>query len=672
MTKSRASCKGLPGRIQFFLGLLITLALSACGGGGGGGGTPPPTVPTGVTATPKDGYVLIDGQPVPGATTYNIYWSQNAGVSKANGTLLAVTSTPQAHTGLTNGTTYHYVVTAVGAGGEGAPSTEVTATPTAATAAVDPLFGDQWHLLNTSQVGVPGTPAGKAGEDINVQPAWNGGNKGAGVRVAVVDDGLEVGHEDLASNIAANGQSYNYVTGSSDPTNDLADTTSGHGTAVAGIVAARDLNGLGGSGVAPRATLVGYNLLLNQTLSNETDAMTRNAASVSVSSNSWGAPDGTGELTASPTTWQSAINTGLTTGRGGKGTVYTWAAGNGRAGSNACPTCFDDSNYDGRANYRGVMAVGAVNDQGLQSSYSESGANLWVAAPGGEFCNTHTITTTDRTGAVGENILGSTADPATGYIDYPDLNYTKCMNGTSSATPVVSGVVALMLAANSNLTWRDVRIILAQTARMNDPGTLNAGGTSTSTGWVLNGTGTSTALNPRYWFNHKYGFGVVDANAAVTAAKNWTNVVAEVTPYTTALTSANATIADTATTGVLGAATTSTMNVTTSPAISSIEWVEATVTITAAAGTVANSFYSGDFDITLTSPSGMVSQLAVPHICAADQFGACTSTYSGWVFGDAAHLGEAANGAWILTVRDGIKGGTPGKLVSWSLKFYGH
>lgn len=641
MTKSRTSCKGLPG---LFLGLLITLALSSCGGGGGGSSSPPPSAPTGVTATAKDGYVLIDVQPVTGATAYNIYWSTTAGVTPATGNKLAVTSTPQAHTGLANdGTTYHYVVTAVGAGGESVVSAEAAATPTAAAAAADPLFADQWHLLNTGQQGASGVAA-KPGEDINVQPAWNSGIKGAGVRVAVVDDGLEVGHEDLASNVAANGQSYNYVTGSSDPTNDPTDTASGHGTAVAGIVAARDQNGLGGSGVAPRATLVGYNLLQSSLNTNEADAMTRNAASVSVSSNSWGAADGTGELTASSTLWQSAINTGLTTGRGGKGTVYTWAAGNGRAGDTACPAwlCSDDSNYDGRANYRGVMAVGAVNDQGLQSSYSESGANLWVAAPGGEFCSTHAITTTDRTGAVGSN-TAATANAS----DYLDQNYTKCMNGTSSATPVVSGVVALMLAANPNLGWRDVRIILAQTARKND---------ATDAGWGVTG-GTSV-----YHFNHKYGFGVVDANAAVTAANAWTNVGPELT-HTTTLSSPNAVIIDPTAAVPAPAPTTNVIAVPATTGISSIEWVEVAFT--------ATDPFTGDLDIALTSPSGMVSQLAVGHMCAGTQ-GACTTSYTGWVFGSAAHLGENPTGNWTLTVKDVSAGGGNGTFTSWQLKFYGH
>lgn len=328
---------------------LALLFLSGCGGGGGSSPPAVPAVPSGLTATAKDNYVLLDVSSVAGASGYNIYWSPTSGVTPTTGTKLPVTSAPLAHTGLTNGQTYYYVLTALGRGGESAASPAVSATPQAVVANTDPLFGDQWHLLNTGlQLGANAVPD-KRGEDINVQPAW-AVTKGAGVRIAIVDEGLEMAHEDLASNVAANGQSYNYATRSSDPTNDPADLASGHGTAVAGIVAARDLNNLGGSGVAPRATLVGYNFLQNSTASNEVDALTRNAASVSVSSNSWGNPDGTGNVVASSSAWQGAINTGLANGRGGKGTVYVWAAGNGATGSAACPTCVDNSNYDGQAN----------------------------------------------------------------------------------------------------------------------------------------------------------------------------------------------------------------------------------------------------------------------------------------------------------------------------------
>ncbi len=634
---------------------LLSLTLLGCGGGGGGSSAPvappaPPAAPTGVTATAKDGYILIDGNAVAGATAYNIYWATSTGVNKTTGNKLAVTSTPQAHTGLNNGTAYYYVVTAVGANGESAISNEVGATPVALNTDSDPLFADQWHLLNASQVSATGVLA-KGGEDINVTPAWVI-TKGAGVRIAIVDEDLEMAHEDLASNLAANTLNYNYLTGTNDSTADTANTTAGHGTAVAGIAAARDLNGLGGRGVAPRATLLGYALLSNQTAINEADAMTHNLTSVDISSNSWGPKDGTGNVIASTSLWRSAIDTGLTTGRGGKGTVYVWAAGNGANGAATCAACIDNSNYDGQANYRGVVAIAAVNDQGRWASYSEQGANLWVSAPGGEFCSTHTITTTDRTGAIGHNTNG------TG--DYANTNYTKCMNGTSSATPMVSGVVALMLAANPNLTWRDVRIILAQTARANDAGTCLTAPVApnpcpaTSTGWILNGSGAPSATNIRYYFNHNYGFGVVDAAAAVTAAQGWTNVATEKTPYTTALASPGLAIPDNNTTGV------SHPIPVTGSGITSIEWVEITFS-------AADHPYAGDLDITLTSPSGSVSQLAKKHSCEANP---CTA-YNSWVFGSAVHLGEVADGTWMLTVKD-LSLNDIGTFQSWKLKFYGH
>jgi len=569
-----------------------------------------------------------------GAASYNLYWSISSGVTTTNGTKITGASPPLNHGGLVNSTTYYYVVTAVNAGGESSASSQATATPVNGAIVTDPLYADQWHLKNTGQLGA------KAGEDIRVEAAWaacvtsnTNTCRGEGVRIAVVDDGLEIAHEDLFANIAT-GLSYNYVTATSNPTNAATDVTSGHGTMVSGIVAARDLNGFGVRGVAPRANLVGYNLLQNFTTSNEADAMTRGATSVAVSNNSWGAEDGTGYLAPSDLAWRTAINSGLANGRGGLGIVYVWAAGNGALGlpDGSCLSggCIDNANYDGLANYRGVMAVGAVNDQGAKSSYSERGANLWVSAPGGEFCDTHTITTVDRTGAVGENTAATA-----GFTDYADTNYTKCMNGTSSATPIVAGVAALVLQANPNLGWRDVRVILAQTARKNDPADLE---------WDVNGSGRN--INPNY------GFGVVDATAAVALARTWTNRAPEKT-YSTPLSSPSLSIPDNDGTSVSSTITVS------GSGITGIEFVEITFS-------AANHPYSGDLEITLTSPAGTVSRLAEAHACADST---CTP-YNGWVFGSANFLGELANGAWILTVKD-IGPLDTGTFQSWSLKFYG-
>ncbi|MBI5429878.1 MAG: S8 family serine peptidase [Nitrosomonadales bacterium] len=624
MAKSRNFCQGLPGFPRYLFGLLIALALSACGSNSPSTDPVALAVPTGVSATPRDANNLISWAAVSGATSYNIYWSTVTGVSKANGTKISLANNPQAHTGLINGTAYYYVVTAVAAGSESGESAQVSATPVAAGAAEDPLYfnGDQWHLKNTGQSGA------MTGEDINVEPAWLAAtpHKGNGIRIAVVDDGLEIGHEDLAANVAATGLSYNYVTGSADPTNDTADMISGHGTAVAGIAAARDLNGLGVRGVAPRANLVGYNLLQNSTASNEADAVTRGSPNVHISSNSWGAPDGNGTLDAPLLSWRTAIDSGLANGRGGLGTLYIWAAGNG------APT--DNSNYDGYANYHGVIAVAAVNDQGKQATYSEPGANVWISAPGGEYCSTRAITTTDRSGAVGDN-------PSLGYAtDYANQNYTRCMNGTSAATPAVAGAIALMLEARPNLGWRDVQLILAETARKND---------TADTGWT---TGVTV---PPYHFNHKYGFGVVDASAAVTRALSWTNVGPQLT-YPTALATANLPIPDFPGVAASNPGVSNTINVAGS-GIANIEFIEITFS--------ATHTYSGDLAVTLTSPTGTVSRLSETHLCPLS----CT-TYSGWVFGSTRHLGEAADGNWTLNVQDGSPVDT-GTFQTWKLKFYG-
>jgi kexin len=500
----------------------------------------------------------------------------------------------------------------------------------------DPLYADQWHLKNTGQAG--GTP----GEDINVEPVW-ANYKGDGLRIAVVDDGLEIAHEDLADNVV-DGCSYDYIDRDANP--DSGDYS--HGTSVAGLAAARDLNDLGVRGAAPHAYLVGYNVLQNLTTQNEADAMIRYISSVAIFSNSWGAPDYTGFLYPSNATWRNAVETGLAAGRGGLGAIYTWAAGNGDTG--ACPSvgCVDNSNYDGQANSRGVIAVGAVNDQGVKSSYSERGANLWVSAPGGEFCDTHAITTTDRSGSAGFNDNGNNIE--FGNVDYPDGNYTKCFNGTSAATPLVSGTIALMLQANPNLGWRDVRLILAQTARKNDPA---------DSDWTTNGAG--------YNINHNYGFGVVDAQAAVTAAQTWTNVGPEVT-FATALSSPNLAIPDCPTQSCNPGTTTGVSNTITvnGSGINSIEFVEITFS--------ANDHtYFGDLQVTLTHvDTGTQSILAERHICLDSQQNIvqCTPSYNRWVFGSARHLGEAADGNWTLTVKD-LAGGDKGHFKSWMLKFYG-
>jgi kexin len=215
------------------------------------------------------------------------------------------------------------------------------------------------------------------------------------------------------------------------------------------------------------------------------------------------------------------------------------------------------------------------------------------------------------------------------------LNYTNTFNGTSSATPLASGVVALIEQANPNLTWRDVRYVLANSARMNDP---------TDADWTVNGAG--------YHVNHKYGFGVVDAGAAVALAPTWVNVPALIT-LTTPTDHANLAIPDNDPVGVTSSI------VVAGSGIQNIEHVEITFD-------AADHTFSGDLQIVLTAPSGTQSVLAETHDCPQG-----ASPYVNWVFGSVRHLDEPADGTWTLNVSDRAAGDT-GTFRYWSLKFRGH
>ena len=177
---------------------------------------------------------------------------------------------------------------------------------------IDPLHGCQWHLHNDEDN--EGTP----GNDINLGDVWQT-TKGEGVNVAIIDETVESVHEDLGENWNAD------LSHKASHFND-------HGTAVAGIVAARD-NGKGIIGVAPRASIVGYNILerpfstFTLTLLDAVDAFTRNMEDIAVSNNSWGVPYLSYDF--APQLWTRALKAGATRGLDGKGVLYVFAAGNG-------------------------------------------------------------------------------------------------------------------------------------------------------------------------------------------------------------------------------------------------------------------------------------------------------------------------------------------------------
>jgi proprotein convertase subtilisin/kexin type 2 len=480
----------------------------------------------------------------------------------------------------------------------------------------DPLFSSLWHLQNTGQDG--GTP----GEDIRALPAWSL-NKGEGVRVALLDDGLELFHEDLVSNVVVGG-SYDYGRnryGYPLPCS----VDDDHGTQVAGVLAARDGNAVGVAGAAPRAGIVAFNVLVNPTVSNIANALGRDSQLNSIYAASWGSTDD-GVLHLVDSAFADAIDLGTSTGRGGKGSIYVFATGNGGCFSvDANHVCQSDNpNFDGFLTHRGVNVICGVDNHGRQPWWAESGANTLLCAPSS----------------------GDDAEPL-GYITTTAVNnsYTDKFSGTSSSTPMVAGVVAMMLAANPNLSWRDVPLVLARSARRNDP---------TDPGWSSN-----FGLN----YNQRYAFGVVNAEAAVALASSWVSVGTSATlrscqPLGPSGRVVSLALPD-ATTGGAVSPRTATVAVdgSTCP-ITKIEYIDVQFT--------ANHPYSGDLRVELVSPSGLTSVLANSRICEDS----CGSYDTGWTFGSVRHLEEAAPGTWTMRVTD-EQNGDVGTWVSWNIRFWG-
>ena len=469
----------------------------------------------------------------------------------------------------------------------------------------DPHFGSQWHLLNSGQSG------GTVGADIRATTAWDvtttGGApvRGDGVVVAIVDNGLQYTHPDLAANYSA-AYSFDFNNNDSDPS----PISSGyHGTAIAGVIGAKGNNDIGVTGVAPNASLAGLRLIAGPTDDAlEAAALSYHPQDIDIYNSSWGPRDGVEWLSEPGPMTQAAIANGVQSGRGGLGNVYLWAAGNGR-------TSNDNINYDGYANSRYVIAVGAIDNNGKQAWYSEPGAPMLVTAYSGG--NSAQITTTDLMGSSGKNGL-------------PDLNYTNQFTGTSASSPIAAGVVALLLQVNPNLSYRDVKHILVSSARKNDP---------TDVDWIVNGAGHSV--------NHKYGFGAIDAEGAVLLAKHWTTVGTELIFNSGPVLDLPLAIPDNNSIGV-----TSSFDI---PDNLRVEHVEVNFDATHAS--------RGQLEVILTSPSGTDSILAEQH-------GDMSADYSGWVFSTVRHWDESSAGTWTLRVRDRVSG-VIGTLDQWAIRVSG-
>ncbi|OEC91214.1 S8 family peptidase [Acinetobacter sp. YK3] len=403
--------------------------------------------------------------------------------------------------------------------------------------------------------------------DINVEGVHKVGIKGQGISVLVIDDGIDIQHEDLIQNIDRN-MTYNFVNQSNDPTPAFTQNNNqdAHGTTVAGIIGATQ-NGKGVMGIAPRVKLGGA--LYNGTF----DELTAyGGADFSKNADIFNASYGTNPVL--PESYNTSISIssplrGLTNLRKGKGAIFIKASGNEFKGYQSenntirdCPSQFEgilpceNPANDLETLESNAIVVAAGNAKGIKSSYSNAGAINWITGFGGEYGegggfgegDGPTIFSTDLQGCQ----RGYSQSSATGNLflkglsiykgikNNPSCDYSH-LNGTSAATPTISGVTALILQANPNLTWRDVRDILQQSARVIDSNYAGRVGANRlvdlQTGALLTETGVKNDIRDGVtqvplefgWQNNGagniysnwYGFGLVDAAAAVELAKKY-------------------------------------------------------------------------------------------------------------------------------------------------------
>lgn len=494
---------------------------------------------------------------------------------------------------------------------------------TAADIPTDTLFSQQWNLYNTGQNGAV------KGVDINILPAWHLGYTGKGVSIGVFDTAVDATHADLVKNIDLS----KIITGAMvpdrafvDPTKITSSAVDSHATAVSGIIAAAK-DGQGIVGVAYDAKFTPVDILGAQSGTYGWEASWQQK-NFDISNNSWGFSTAfsVGQLDASSQYWVlSGFKTAADQGRGGLGTIVNLAAGNYR--QIGMTTELTGPTVD-----RHAIVVGAIDDHGFVSYYSNGGASLLGVAP------SSSMTT------------GITTDDITGSLGYSSGDFTNTFGGTSAATPQFSGIEALMLQANPLLGWRDVQDILALSAR--HVGSAINGGI---TGYEQDAWSFNHATNVNgggMHFSNDYGFGLVDAAAAVRLAQTWSLV------HATAGTSSNEVSLSSTVSGSMdiGHAHTNvlTFNITGHESVQSMVLDLSDLNIN----------HANNLTITLTSPTGTVSHLL------ANNGGANASISGGWEFMSREFLGEDAYGQWKVTITDN-NASDIGSLTSAKLTAYG-
>jgi subtilisin-like proprotein convertase family protein len=360
----------------------------------------------------------------------------------------------------------------------------------------DPRFANQWHLSNTGQAG------GLVDADADLTEAWDviqGGS--SSITIGVIDDGVSTDHPDLnpwvnSGEVAGNGQDddgngwvddvhgWNFVANNNQSFHTT--VSDAHGTSVAGVAAAKGNNGVGVAGAAYNSRVLSAKIFEGGLVASDANiasalyyAAGRKASGVGtwkaadIVNNSWG-----GGLAS--TAINAALNWGTTLGREGKGAAYLFATGNGFSGVSE-PALQS-------LNIPGVIAVGATNNFGTLSDYSNTGPAVDLVAPSNDSRSGYlAIDTTDRIGTEGYDPGDYTGNGVNGF------------GGTSSATPLATGIGALVLARsealNIAITPTQLRSLLRSNTDLIDT--------------------ANQVYDASSGKNHRYGYGRINAGTAV-------------------------------------------------------------------------------------------------------------------------------------------------------------
>lgn len=471
----------------------------------------------------------------------------------------------------------------------------------------DPMWNQQWYLQDTRTS--PSLPK----LDLHVIPVWKKGITGKGVVITVLDDGLEWNHTDIFRNYDPEA-SFDFNDNDPDPFPRYDPTNENkHGTRCAGEIAMQADNNKCGVGVAYNSKVGGIRMLDGiVTDAIEASSIGFHPDHVDIYSASWG-PNDDGKTVEGPGRLaQKAFEYGIQKGRGGKGSIFVWASGNGgRQGDNCDCDGYTDSLY--------TISISSASQQGLSPWYAEKcSSTLATAYSSGDY--------TDQ------------------RITSADLHNecTETHTGTSASAPLAAGIFALALEQNPSLTWRDLQHLVVWTSEY-DP-------LASNQGWKKNGAGLMV--------NSRFGFGLLNAKALVDLAdpKVWKHVpekkqciVKDETFEPRALKAAGEIIIEIPTKACAGQE-----NV-----IKSLEHVQLESSI--------EYTRRGDLHITLTSPSGTSTVLL-----AERERDTSSNGFKNWDFMSVHTWGEDPTGTWTLSITD-VSGRmeNEGRIVNWKLILHG-